>query len=441
MTYIRNTYGSRREDREQDPISIQNKIIQTITCLFTALYISEWPSFFDDLLALSVNEDAIAQAKRLGVSFYLKVLISIHDEIADVLVPRSPEEQLRDTSLKDRVRQSDAKKIAESWQDILMRWKSKDDVVVEQCLLAIGKWASWTDISLIINENLLHLLFELVGSSQKLQRDQVESLRDASLNTFTEILAKKMKPSDKLDLVIILRINEIVGQLTASPSLNAMRSTSNYDNDLAESVAKLVNNTVYDVVNILDSNADKSTQNRANDQLKIFLPYVLRFFSDDYDEICSGVIPCLTDLLTYLRKKTRADVDYASMLPPILQAIVAKMKYDETSSWGNEDAQTDEAEFQELRKRLQVLQQAVAAVDESLYIDTIGNIISTSLHTFQNQRGQVDWRDIDLAMHELFLFGELAVKNGGLYSKTKPVSPAAERLIGLMFEFVESGER
>ena len=440
MTYVRNIYGRERADIEQDPASIQNKIIQTLTCLFTALYTSEWPTFFDDILGLTVGENSPARTNGLGVKFYLKVLISVHDEIADVLVPRSPEEQLRDTTLKDTVRQRDAKKISESWQEILLQWKSGDDIIVEKCLSAIGKWASWTDLSLIINENTLGLLFELVGSSQTSgQRDRVESLRDASLNTFIEISAKKMKPNDKLELIGILRINEIVAQLIASPSLHAMRSTSNYDNDLAESVAKLVNNTMFDIVAILDSVPDESTLNRANNQLKLFLPYVLRFFSDDYDEICSSVIPCLTDLLTYLRKKAKSDVDYASMLPPILEAIVAKMKYDETSSWGNEDAQTDEAEFQELRKRLQVLQQAVAAVDEPLYINTISNIVSTSLDRFQNQRGQVDWRDIDLAMHEMFLFGELAVKNGGLYSKTKPVSPAAERLIGLMFKLVDSG--
>jgi len=44
-------------------------------------------------------------------------------------------------------------------------------------------------------------------------------------------------------------------------------------------------------------------------------------------------------------------------------------------------------------------------------------------------------------MHELFLFGELAMKNGGIYSKTKPVSPAAEQLIGMMYKLVETGKK
>jgi len=128
------------------------------------------------------------------------------------------------------------------------------------------------------------------------------------------------------------------------------------------------------------------------------------------------------------------------MLSPILDAVIAKMKYDHTSLWGDEDAQTDEAEFQELRKRLQVLQQAVAAVNENLYMDKISTLVISTFNQFQNQRSQLNWRDTDLAMYEMFLFGELALKSGGLYSKTKPVSPAAERLIGMMFKLVESGK-
>ncbi|MCJ1394942.1 pre-tRNA nuclear export protein [Xylographa bjoerkii] len=440
MNYIRAYYGGVNGIAQHDPITIQNKITQTITYLFIALYASEWQTFFDDFLVLASTLSTSVAENFLGTTLYLKILISVHDEIADTIVQRSPEEQQRDNDLKDVVRERDARKIAQSWQDIISYWKTRDGRIIDHCLSAIGRWASWTDLSLIVKDTLLGLLFELVSSPEAIpQKEDGNNLRDASLNTFIEILAKKTKANDKLDLIEILRVKDVVSQLITSPLLHELRPTSNYDTDLAETVAKLVNNTVFDIINVLETApAADPVVLKANVQLKEFLPFVLRFFADEYDEICSSVIPCLTDLLTYFRKKARPDSDYASMLPPILQAIVAKMKYDETSSWGNEDAQTDEAEFQELRKRLQVLQQAVAAVDEQLYIDTISGIVGTSLENFQNRRGQVDWRNIDLAMHEMFLFGELAVKSASLFSKTKPVSTAAEQLIGMMFKLVES---
>ena len=115
------------------------------------------------------------------------------------------------------------------------------------------------------------------------------------------------------------------------------------------------------------------------------------------------------------------------------------MKYDETFYWGHEDTQTDEAEFQELRRRLHILQKAVAAVDEGMYIKKIKGVVTSTFDKLQNQNGQLDWRELELAMHELDLFGDLAYKHGGLYSKTKAVTPAAEQLIGMMFKLCETG--
>ena len=458
MGYVRNVYGSGGNDNLQlDSAVIQNKITQTITYLFTTMYATEWTTFFHDLLGLTVSSGSSSRDHEPGVTLYLRVLVSVHDEIADVLMPRLADDQRRDNDLKDLVRQRDAKMITLSWQELITEWRSKPNQIIEQCLTVIGKWVSWTDISLVLNDTLLNLLFQLLNppkSTTKITGGYPESRNGdetraslrlyAAMDTLIEILGKKMSADDKLELIDVLKIRDIVSQLTECYALRELRSTSSYDTDLAESVAKLVNNTVYDIVKAIDGAQDSDSASvRGTVQLNTFLPFVLRYFSDEYDEICSNVIPCLTDLQALFRKKAKLNSSFYSeskvMLSPILDAVIAKMKYDHTSLWGHEDAQTDEAEFQELRKRLQVLQQAVASVNEQLYIDKITNVVVSTFDQFQTQSGQLNWRDIDLAMHEMFLFGELALKSGGLYSKTKPVSPAAERLIGMMFKMVESG--
>ncbi|SLM34450.1 trna exportin [Lasallia pustulata] len=445
VAYLHTTYGGTHTDQKGDTPAIQNKMTQTITYLFAALYASGWESFFDDLLSLTSKDNSSIRDNPPGIIFYLRVLNSIHDEIADVLVPRSPEEQRKDNTLKDLVRERDVVKIASSWQDILVEWQSRNDTILQLVLTVVGRWVNWIDISLIINDSLLGLLFGLVSQPKAPAEDvRLDNLRHAAISTFTDIIGKKMKAEDKLELITVLKLSNVISELISSSALQELRSTSNYDTDLAEAVAKLVNNTACDIIKVLDTDTASTDQvkRQANDSLQIFLPYVLRFFSDEYDEICSTVIPVLTDLLTFFRKESKNKgilaPQYTAMLSPILSAIIAKMKYDDTSTWGNEDAQTDEAEFQELRKRLQVLQQAVAVVDEPMYIESITNVVGTTFERLHSQRGQLDWRDVDLAMHEMFLFGELAVKNGGLYSKTKPVSAAAERLIDMMFKLVES---
>jgi exportin-T len=439
LEYVRRTYGSGSQD-QVDPASLQNKLTQTLTFLFVASYRHGWESFLDDFLSLTSLQNNGLRDNLAGTVLYLRILGSIHDEIADVLVTRSSQDAKRNTELKDIMRARDVPKVANSWQEILTQWRDRNDAVVEMCLKVIGKWAGWIDISLIVNQTTLNHLFQLVGRTNSTNKE--DKVRDAAIDTFTEIVAKKMKASDKIAMIIFLNLGEVISQLIASPALHDLRTTSSYDTDLAEAVAKLVNNVVFDIVKVLeDTRAETETRVQAEQLIQAFLPLLLRFFSDEYDEICSTVIPSLTDLLTFLRKAQPLPPAYSTMLTPILNAIIQKMRYDETSSWGNEDEQTDEAEFQELRKRLQVLQKSVAAVDEALYLDVLSNVVGNTFQRLDEQGGQMDWRDLDLALHEMYLFGELTVPNGGLYAKSQPSSVAAERLIVMMSKMVESGKR
>ncbi|KAH6681632.1 Exportin-T [Halenospora varia] len=437
LEYIKRIYGS-GSGGQIDPPSLQNKLTQTLTFLFISMYKQGWESFMDDFLALTSLQNNGSRDNIVGIVLYLRILGSVHDEIADVLVTRSQSETKRNTELKDIMRARDVQKVATSWQEILTQWIGQNDSIIEMTLKLIGKWVSWIDISLIVNQDTLNLLFQLAGRTNPSHRE--DKVRDAAIDTFTEIVAKKMKPSDKMNMIVFLNLGEVVSQLIASPALNDLRTTSSYDTDLAEAVAKLVNNVVFDIVKVLeDTTAETETRATAEQLCQSFLPLLLRFFSDEYDEICSTVIPSLTDLLTFLRKAKPLPPAYSAMLSPILNAIIQKMRYDETSNWGNEDEQTDEAEFQELRKRLQILQKTVAAVDEELYIEILSNVIGNTFQTLDQQGGQMDWRDLDLALHEMYLFGELALPNGGLYAKSQPSGVAAERLIAMMSKMVDSG--
>ncbi|KAK4242450.1 armadillo-type protein [Achaetomium macrosporum] len=432
LDYIGRIYSGDAQE-PIDPPHIQNKLTQTLTYLFVFLYKEGWESFVDDFLVLAQKENNLP-----GVVMYLRILSSIHDEIADLMLSRPDSEAKRNSDLKDLVRERDMRKIAQSWRDLLARFSSQNDSVVESTLKIIGKWVSWIDIHLVINQDMLNLLLPLVGRTNATGGE--DKVRDAAVDTFTEIVAKKMKASDKVEMISFLNLREIVTQLLASPPLHEWKGTPRYDTDLAEAVAKLVNTIVADVVRVLeDSKVDTDTRAKAEQLLRDFLPSQLRLFSDEFDEVCSTVIPSLTDLLTFLRRVGPLPSTYSEMLPPILNAIVLKMRYDETSNWGNEDEQMDEAYFQDLRKKLQNLQKSVASVDENLCIEFLSNLVANMFSTLEQQGSQMDWRDLDLALHEIYLFGELALPNMGLAQKSQPNTVAAERLAVMMSKMVESG--
>ncbi|KAK2738488.1 pre-tRNA nuclear export protein [Myotisia sp. PD_48] len=445
MAYSQEMY-SPSTNAQPDSANIQNKIAQTITYLFSALYTNTWPTFFDDMLRLTCKDsDSSTRDNALGTIFYLRVINSIHGEIGDVLVSRSRVEQDKANTLKDLIRDRDVEKLVASWQDILAQWQDQHNVITEMCLKAIGNWVSWINISLIVNQNMLDLLFHQLAKAKDLDvNGGGESVRDAAIDVFTEIVGKKMKPSDKVDMIVFLNLESIVSQLSASAPLQEYRFTSKYDTDLAETVAKLVNMTAFDIVKALDDPVD-STREKAEALLQGFIPHVLRYLSDEYDEICSTIIPCVNELLTFFRKEAKRSPALASkrnnIMLPLLKATVQKMRFDDTSTWGSEDDQLVEAEFQELRRRLGVLQQIIASTNEELYIEVVTDIIQSAFSNARQSQGNIDWRDLDLALHEMYHFGEIAVKSGSLYTKNKPNTRASERLIEMMASMLESNIR
>lgn len=441
LQYIRANYGNVDGRNHVDNPPIQNKLAQTLTFLFEYLYKAGWESFFQDLKAISADG-----ADHAGTILYLRVLASVHDEIADQLINTvSADRQKLFVELKDLIRNRDIVTIASSWQSILSDRSRLNGLVIEMCLKTISRWVSWTDITLIVNEATMDQLFDLASLHVSSNDEQSVKVRDAAIDVFTEVVAKKMKPSDKIGLIQFLNLNEVVNRLTSSPGLSEARGRPDYDTDMAETVAKLVNGVMFDLVKILDgSDASDETRSQAAQSAQQFVPHLLRFFADEYDEVCSTVIPSLTDFLGLFRKLVsnhgNLPEPYNQMLSPILDAIIAKMRYDDASSWGEEGEETDEAEFQELRKRLRVLQQLVATADETLYIQTLSNVVTPTLSKLKAGTTGLDWRDVDVAMLEMSLLGELALVNGGLYHKKRPSSVSSETLIQLMTLMLESSK-
>lgn len=436
LEYIRRTYG--RSGAEPDQPHLQNKLCQTMTYLFVFLYRDGWPDFVSDFYSLTAAPDGAPKDNAPGVIFYLRMLASIHDEIADMLLSRNQQDAKRNVDLKDQIRAQDMTGIAQTWKELLAHYQTQNDQIVEMLLRLIGKWVSWMDISLVVSEDFLVMLLPLVGRAN--QSGSEDKVRDAAVDALTEIAGKKMKNADKMRMIGFLNLREIVSQLVSSPPLQDLKSTPHYDTDLAEAVAKLVNTVMADIVRVLEGNEDDETKSLADRHLHDFVPFLLRFFSDEYDEVCSTVIPSLTDLLTAFRKMTNLPSSYSEMLPPILNAIILKMRFDETSTWGDQDEQTDEAEFQELRKRLQVLQKTVATVDQNLFLEVISNLVANTFQTLEQQGSQMDWRDLDVTLHEMYLFGELALPNQTMLAKNDRPTAASERLAVMVKTMVESGK-
>ena len=425
-----------------DTSLVENKIAQTMTYLFCTLYDSTWTSFFDDLLSITITASG-RRDNPSGVAFYLRVVNSVHDEVGDQLLARSREEQDRANSLKDTMRSNDVSKIVQSWREIFDAFGLSNGTIGELTAKAVGKWISWIDVSLVVNQPMLEALALQVGQKQIIDLPDANlHARDAAINAYTEIVSKKMSAEDKINMIDFMQIQSMVEKLSAWPILVDVNKPI-YDVDLAEMVARLVNAVMLDIVRALDSERQTSaTWQKSEHMLQSFLPQLLRYFSDDYDDVCTHVLPSMTDLLTFLRRAFQGEAfssQRASILVPILRAIFVKSRVHEHTDLEEYDGDnTEEAEFIELRKRLSNLQQSIAATDERLFIDAVEALVNSTFEALQSAGQNLDWRSLDLALHEMYLLGDLAVKSGGLYQKHKPVSPPAEKLVNMMLLMIQS---
>lgn len=238
--YVRTEYGP--ASVMSDSSFIQNKLCQVMTLLFVATYTTSWRTFFDDVMALGKSSPGGTWDHLPGVEFFMRVSLNVHDEVADVLIPRTPQEGQRNVLIKDCVRNRDMRKLVTGWQEIMEEWRGKNNQVVEMGLRIIGRWVSWIDISLVVNDLMLSQLYQFMDFGGK--------VRDAAISALTEIVGKKMKGPDKLDLITFLNVGQIAEQIANSAPMQDQKA-EDYDTDLAEGAAKLVNATTMDIVIIL----------------------------------------------------------------------------------------------------------------------------------------------------------------------------------------------
>lgn len=71
-------------------------------------------------------------------------------------------------------------------------------------------YIAWIDISLIVNERFVTLIYSFLLTT---------SIRNAAADCLTDIIKKGMKPLDKLQLIGILGIVDVLQQLDISVSL------------------------------------------------------------------------------------------------------------------------------------------------------------------------------------------------------------------------------
>ncbi|KAK9469029.1 armadillo-type protein [Lipomyces arxii] len=419
LSYIQNEYQSQSgSDSDSDAVFMQNKLAQTLTYFFLLSYPHSWPTFFDDLLALT-SENGVPLGNARGIQFFLRVLLAQHDEIADTLILRPNDEMRRNSAIKDAIRVNDMAKLANVWMEILVIWTSRDNryLVIENCLRVIGSWVSWIDISLIVTPQYMSIIFGIL---------QNETLRGAACDALSEIISKKMKPSDKLELISLLNIPQTVGSLSMGNDI-----------EFAEKVARLTNVVCLDLIKIIDDDqVPPQLKENVENLLSQLFPYAINFLANEYDDTSSEVFPAVSEYLSFLRKEKKRNVGLSpgrlSILTSILKTVIQKLKYDDELEW-NSGADDSENEFLEFRSKLRLFQDAIAAIDGDLFMESISSVVIDSL-----DGSKQDWRDVELGLFELGAYSDGLKNASALVTKGQTPTKAVEILNNMLLKLTSS---
>nr|CAG8569749.1 1109_t:CDS:10 [Entrophospora candida] len=371
-------------DVNDEPQYLKNKFATTLTLLFVQLYPSNWQNFFDEFLLLiqsnNININGERKTNSRTVDIFLRILLSIDEKVANIAISRGKEEAIRNTTIKDNMRAGDIQKLATIWYEILNDYRLQNQDIAQM---------SWIDISLIVNDAFISLLYQLLSDS-KLKISACECLAEVHL---------RMKPNEKLKLIQALNITNVMGSL-------------DYSDDIVfvEHVARLTNVLGVELCKIWEG-ADQETRNVAYNQIEYLLEFLLKFLADEYDDTSSAVFPFVTAFQSLLKrqKKIAGELtgEQREFLASLLKVVIIKMKYDESTDWnGTDEEAEEEAEFLEMRKFLKQFFDVIHNIDEQIFTTFVHSAIINTFENYQKIGNEFDWRDLELSLHVLLLYGE-----------------------------------
>ncbi|KAG0985485.1 hypothetical protein G6F29_003983 [Rhizopus arrhizus] len=371
---------------------IRNKVAQSLTLLFVHVYPTIWPSFFKDMVSLAKAPNGGSHEK--AADFFVRLCISIDEEIARLDIPRTRDEVIRNTNIKDTMRLGDVQLLASFWFELLQEFKTTNMGIAQLVLKNIGSYIAWMDISLVVNDQVMSVLYELLGDA---------NLRIPACECLADVISKGMLPLDKLNMIQMLNIVDILGRLDLA------------EPEFVEHVARLVNVLGTELCKIY-TEVSLSAEGKAGawSLIEQITPYLLKFLSNEYDDTSSAVFPFVNDMLYIFKKQKRQIQPFSQgqheFMASLLNVVILKLRYDEDTDWGtDEDEPEEEALFFEMRKNLRIFAEHIAAINEELYVGFIHSFVMDTFNKYK-AGNELDWRDVELCLYVLYCYGEALSK-------------------------------
>ncbi|CAH6719657.1 exportin-T [[Candida] jaroonii] len=390
---------------------LKNKYCEILSKIFCQVYLSQ-----DDFLTKWLVK--LDGADEDLIDIYLRLMISIHEEIADKLINRDNFINERNTYLKDKIRSNDMNLLIKSWSNIILKYKDnqeneKQKNNLNNALIIVGNYVQWMEISLFIENDMINSLTSLVNKENS-----------QSCITIIEIISKKMNSDKKFQLLRLLDLSSF------KPSDDIF---------FLENFAKLINTIGFEICIIMENTSNVMEYVY---YLNTLWPLILEYLANEYDEISVQTFPFIQSFLT-LCKKNNALVN-ENLLKNLLMALILKMKFEDDIKFTDDDLIE---EFNEFRTKLKFFQDLIASIVPEVYFTIVPSIIHYCLMKDFGQFSDTEeirtltsklsggWEVFELGLYE---FNNLFDSKETKASKDEILSNINLKLINLPLKFFEN---
>lgn len=362
---------------KNEPVYLRSKFAGVMANLFVHTYLNINQNFLKDLLA------SITEYNLVAIDLYSRILIAIHSEIGDKFISHSKDSQDRINLLKDKIRSDDMVLLVENWKSVLKNPETvnNDPNILNNFLKIYGYYISWMEITLFLSEDFVHVLLNYLKKPQQ---------QNETCMTLIEIISKKMKADNKLELISVLNLTSAINSI----------GEQNDDVEFIENMAKLSNQVGIELLIALES-ASATLYESVQQQLMLLWPSILRFLLHEYDDVSQQVFPFIQLYLLLCKKMNQlVSVD---LLSSLLDKLIFKMKFDEEDD-GLDDDSTEQ--FEEIRSKLKIFQDTIAVLKPELYLEALPIVINESIFSCEGSLDKADWRNIELGLFEIQSFAD-----------------------------------
>lgn len=114
---------------------------------------------------MALARTSTGSSHEKAADFFLRLCISIDEEIVRMDIPRHRDEVVRNTNIKDSMRLGDIQLLAAYWFELLQEFKSQNPGIAQLALKTIGLYIAWMDVSLVVNDQVMGVLYELLSDA------------------------------------------------------------------------------------------------------------------------------------------------------------------------------------------------------------------------------------------------------------------------------------